>query len=958
MDGSDSSATTSPSETPKRRRPPPPPPPVSRRDRDKERDSESNPAKSPDERGAAPPLPLRPAPTVMTSSTDDTVGHARAPVVPPRPVASSGSQGSMGGGASTSMGQGASGSMSSTTGFASLPRSAALPVTPTRTSMVPMSPQIASQSQLFKYSVAANMNRDLPQHQMAPSGLSHDHVHKGSLRCLAVNGLLAVTVGEKHLRVYALNSNGKELGAFSFASGSSSQLNSMGGSTSSLSLDRHSTTSSANSNSNDQFKASAVCFVPTQSIHDSSNQVWLAIEKTGELLSLDISQLPSAFPISDRRTAHASTITHILNATHPLFPESPEMWTLDDQGGLRVWNSGNSGQDGVISLSRGLARTLRVAKSQSVAHVVCPAASSGSAGARFLWTAGGKTLEVHEPNKDSPQGVFRTRVDVTGTAGNFVCLAGGSCADGAPVYSGHDDGKVVVWESGTYVKRYIVSTGIYKVTSLCVPAGRSRGLWCGFGTGRISIFDTTVWDSWVLVREFGAHSVGGGVVGSAGAAVAGNSAVVGCMIADTKALATTGNLYVISCAMEIGQLKVWDGFLTKDWKDTYTKDREELYSSYRDMSVFVGSWNINASKPDALDSLPRGDQVFHQWFQPSPSNQTLPQPPSIIAIGFQELVDLESKKANAKQMLIQAVGAKNSKSGENRMAAWKEKIVSVLRECFPSENYRLLECHQLFGLFQCVFMREEEYYRCKPGSISVSQVKTGMGGLHGNKGGIGLRIVLDDSSFCFVNCHMAAHQSHVSARNQDVLSIRDQISFAPMRQLDGVFAQAGDGSLVLDHENIFFSGDLNYRIDMDRDRVMSHIKMQNWGELLAKDQLTDQFTANAQFGLRGFSEGRIQFAPTFKYDLNSTTYDTSEKKRVPAWCDRILWKGRHITQLDYSRAECNISDHRPVSSTFRVRVKAIDFDALERVRALAVTASNEHFGNVAAEVLRGKGALS
>lgn len=43
---------------------------------------------------------------------------------------------------------------------------------------------------------------------------------------------------------------------------------------------------------------------------------------------------------------------------------------------------------------------------------------------------------------------------------------------------------------------------------------------------------------------------------------------------------------------------------------------------------------------------------------------------------------------------------------------------------------------------------------------------------------------------------------------------------------------------------------------------------------------------------RGFIEGTLDFAPTYKYDLFSEDYDTSEKCRTPAWTDRILWKRR------------------------------------------------------------------
>lgn len=33
----------------------------------------------------------------------------------------------------------------------------------------------------------------------------------------------------------------------------------------------------------------------------------------------------------------------------------------------------------------------------------------------------------------------------------------------------------------------------------------------------------------------------------------------------------------------------------------------------------------------------------------------------------------------------------------------------------------------------------------------------------------------------------------------------------------------------------------------------------------------------------GFEEPKIAFLPTFKFDLNSSYYDTSEKQRVPSY---------------------------------------------------------------------------
>ena len=87
------------------------------------------------------------------------------------------------------------------------------------------------------------------------------------------------------------------------------------------------------------------------------------------------------------------------------------------------------------------------------------------------------------------------------------------------------------------------------------------------------------------------------------------------------------------------------------------------------------------------------------------------------------------------------------------------------------------------------------------------------------------------------------------------------------------------------------------------------IRSKNYTKLLALDQLSGEMKAGRVFV--GFREGNIQFDPTYKYDPQSTTYDSSEKMRVPSWTDRILYKGPGIEPMDYSRGDQLMSDHRP-----------------------------------------------
>ena len=70
--------------------------------------------------------------------------------------------------------------------------------------------------------------------------------------------------------------------------------------------------------------------------------------------------------------------------------------------------------------------------------------------------------------------------------------------------------------------------------------------------------------------------------------------------------------------------------------------------------------------------------------------------------------------------------------------------------------------------------------------------------------------------------------------------------------------------------------------------------------LLPHDQLHAQMRTGKAFH-DGWREGPIDFLPTYKYDVGSVgMFDSSEKRRGPSWCDRILYRTRK-DKLDYDR---------------------------------------------------------
>ncbi|XP_019585752.2 synaptojanin-1 isoform X11 [Rhinolophus sinicus] len=346
------------------------------------------------------------------------------------------------------------------------------------------------------------------------------------------------------------------------------------------------------------------------------------------------------------------------------------------------------------------------------------------------------------------------------------------------------------------------------------------------------------------------------------------------------------------------------------------------YSKPKKIRVCVGTWNVNGGKQ--FRSIAFKNQTLTDWLLDAPKLAGIQEfqdkrskPTDIFAIGFEEMVELNAGN------IVNA-----STTNQKLWAVELQKTVS------RDNKYVLLASEQLVGVCLFVFIRPQHAPFIR--DVAVDTVKTGMGGATGNKGAVAIRMLFHTTSLCFVCSHFAAGQSQVKERNEDFVEIVRKLSF-PM------------GRMLFSHDYVFWCGDFNYRIDLPNEEVKELIRQQNWDSLIAGDQLINQKNAGQIF--RGFLEGKVTFAPTYKYDLFSEDYDTSEKCRTPAWTDRVLWRRRKWpfdrsaedldllnasfqdgskilytwtpgTLLHYGRAELKTSDHRPV-------VALIDIDIFE-----------------------------
>uniref|UniRef100_A0A804NEA1 Inositol polyphosphate-related phosphatase domain-containing protein n=1 Tax=Zea mays TaxID=4577 RepID=A0A804NEA1_MAIZE len=231
---------------------------------------------------------------------------------------------------------------------------------------------------------------------------------------------------------------------------------------------------------------------------------------------------------------------------------------------------------------------------------------------------------------------------------------------------------------------------------------------------------------------------------------------------------------------------------------------------------------------------------------------------------------------------------------------------------------------QMVGVYLSIWVRRS--LRKHIQSLKVSTVGVGAMGYIGNKGSISVSMSIYQTHFCFICCHLTSGEKEGDElkRNADVQEIHRRTIF-------NLVSRVNMPKTIYDHERIVWLGDLNYRINLPYEKTHELISKQDWNKLFGKDQLKVELKKGHLF--EGWTEGVINFPPTYKYKVNSEKYisdDNKSGRRTPAWCDRILSHGKGMRLLSYKTVDLRLSDHRPVTAVYMADVEVFSSKKLQR----------------------------
>ncbi|XQJ25974.1 inositol/phosphatidylinositol phosphatase, putative [Leishmania guyanensis] len=352
---------------------------------------------------------------------------------------------------------------------------------------------------------------------------------------------------------------------------------------------------------------------------------------------------------------------------------------------------------------------------------------------------------------------------------------------------------------------------------------------------------------------------------------------------------------------------------------------EVNYTTVEDLSVCVTSFNVGCKKP----VLPLTSLVC-LTSSGGGTDDAPARPTDLIVVGMQE-VDMSATALFKQETeaaspwvagLNAAIGADSSSSTATSSSGGA-----------GASPYYAFPPKQLVGLLLCVFIRRPLLSAVS--EFSMATVATGALGSMGNKGAVGFHLVLHRTSICVITAHLAAGHDNVSKRNEDINTIFRSMDFNAARRAETQMSASPnapiDESAFLelyprDHDIIIVAGDLNYRLRLPYETAVHLANSGQFSELLVHDQLAAEMK-NPHTPWLNFINFTPTHMPTYRFDIGTDVYDTSEKRRIPSYTDRIcVWSRRKSMEsrirLDRISAlmEVRSSDHKPVQALARIPV--------------------------------------
>lgn len=336
-------------------------------------------------------------------------------------------------------------------------------------------------------------------------------------------------------------------------------------------------------------------------------------------------------------------------------------------------------------------------------------------------------------------------------------------------------------------------------------------------------------------------------------------------------------------------------------------NRLDAISTPRNINIIIGSYNVN-------NSFPAGD--LSEWL---PAEKVARA--DIVVIGLQEM-DLGTDS-------FMGTSTQSIPYEESKEYQWLSALSSTL-----GDNFECVVLKRLVGM--CIFLFTKKDLREEIKQLASCSMATGLMGVLGNKGAVALRFRLFNQKYIFVCSHLAAHVQNYARRNYEFSDIVRRLSFPFIpNDLNATMEEdvLGDDITtdIEDCDFCFWFGDLNYRIDLESGFVRKCVYEKCFEELHIADQLCKARTEGSAFA--DYEEAPVLFPPTFKYNLGSDIYDTSEKFRTPSWTDRILWRrSDKVAPVAYWCAmDMRESDHRPVALLTTVKSSKMDSEKLQKV---------------------------